>query len=199
MSGFTCVLLAGGESRRFGENKPGARLPGGRWPFAELVARLRAAGELPALAGSRERSGAAAAALRLPRLEDAARDAGPLAGLAAALGHPGCEDPLLILPCDMVLAPGDLRARFASRLAAGIDAVLLRLDDRPNPVCGLYRRAAAPALAAALAAGTRKLTDALAPLRLASFEPSAETAAVFRSFNTREEFAALTASPPPLK
>jgi len=196
MDGFSALLLAGGESSRFGSPKIDARLADGRWPFGELVARLRAAGERCALAGSEARAGAAARALALPRLDDARAESGPLAGLVAGLAAAAADDPLLLLPCDMPDWPVEARAAFARRLVPGVDAVLLQLDGRPNPVCALYRKTALAPLAAALAAGQLRIRAALGPLRVDYFDPAA--AAVrgcepgrFRSFNTPEELAAL--------
>ena len=184
------ALLAGGRSSRFGGDKAYAR-SGERWPLGELFDRLRPAAEEWLVIGG---DPALAAALQAAHHEDALRDAGPLAGIHAALSA-ATRDLVLIVPCDMPRLPGEMAAVFLRRLGE-CDALLLRRDAIPVPVCGLYRRSLAGPLALALAGGTRKITDALEGQRIGYLD--AEQLAAdelnpddFLGFNTREEFARL--------
>jgi molybdopterin-guanine dinucleotide biosynthesis protein MobB len=179
------VVLAGGESRRFGG------LTKALIPVAGEALALRAA---RVLAGATGRVGVVAAhrglldALGLPgRLDEeagaAAPGRGPLAGLQAALRwadeerRPG----VLVLACDLPLVPPALLrtlagvgavAKVAPEAATGPAFPLLPESPGPlgvEPLCGYYPIEARAAVEAVLAGGApsmRALLEALPPRRL---------------------------------
>ncbi len=106
-------------------------------------------------------SGSAARFPQLGRREvlDAAPDAGPLAGLVAALEASRTEW-MIALACDM---PG-VDTRVLEELArvaqeGGWDVTMLATPTGPEPLCAVYRTSCAPAARAALRAGRVRLTD----------------------------------------
>jgi molybdopterin-guanine dinucleotide biosynthesis protein A len=143
------VVLAGGDSRRMGQDKAELAVGG-----ATLTARAarRLLGVCPRVAIADRGRGLMA---DLPCLPDGP-GAGPAAGiLGAALAWPG--HPLLVLACDLPCVPeGLLRELAFCPPAAGeddADWVVPRWERGLEPLCAFYRPAALAALAAAVARG----------------------------------------------
>lgn len=144
--------MAGGRSRRMGRDK--ALLP---WEGATLldhsVRRLRrVCDRVFILCGPDKRYD-----LRgLPVIVDAARDAGPLAGLVAGLRALG-DEPGLFLAVDLPHVPVPLLAALLER-ATGYDAVVPISEAGPEPLCAVYTRACLDPASRHLGAGDLKMT-----------------------------------------
>ena len=130
-----------------------------------------------------------AAALGRPAIPDLFPGEGPLAGILAALGHTTAEWNLLAA-CDMPrLSAGFLCALIEEAERCGADALVpVAPSGRPEPLCAAYHRRCRPALEAAFARGVRKVTLALADLRI--IWRSAPEATPFQNVNTPEDWAA---------
>jgi molybdopterin-guanine dinucleotide biosynthesis protein A len=114
---------------------------------------------------------------------DRKRSAGPLAGLEAGL-LAARNEVMFAVACDMPYVTQDV-AQMAIAAARRSDAAIPRIDGRPEPVCGAYRRSALPAVTEALNAGRLKTADAIADLDvtwLEGLDPE-----LFRSLNTPED------------
>lgn len=160
---LTGAILAGGRGRRLG----GARKPLLLVDGATILARQRAvltprvAELLVAVA-----AGDAPLCAELRHVEDPVADAGPLAGLVAALGA-SATPWLLAVAGDMPrLAPAVLD-RLIARAADDVDAVVGRVGGWPEPLCALWHRRALPLLAGRLAARRLGVAAALADLAVA--------------------------------
>ncbi|URD59800.1 NTP transferase domain-containing protein [Sphingomonas sp. KRR8] len=148
------VVLAGGEGRRMGGEKP-LRLLGGE----TLVDR--------ALRRARHWSDEVRLALRTPEqvpnpgvpiLLDDPDVWGPLAGLANALreARRTGRTHVLTLPCDVPFLPDDLLSRLQA--AIGDEAVAMaESDGQLHPVCALWSVGVLDRLASYRAAGRRSL------------------------------------------
>ncbi len=156
-------VLTGGASRRMGRDK--ALL---EWDGATLVgciaSRVREAAGSVTLAGHPERY----SALGLPAIADRRQDAGPLAGIEAALAAT-VADWNLIVACDM---PGVTAAFLEALLDAAehSDAdclVPVAPDGRPQPLCAVYHRRCLEPFAEALDRGVRSVAGALKLVRAA--------------------------------
>jgi molybdopterin-guanine dinucleotide biosynthesis protein A len=114
---------------------------------------------------------------------DRKRSAGPLAGLEAGLmaAH---NEVIFAVACDMPYVTQDI-AQMAIAAARRSDAAIPRIDGRPEPVCGAYRRAALQAITEALNAGRLKTADAIAELDVTWLEGVDPD--LFRSLNTPED------------
>jgi molybdopterin-guanine dinucleotide biosynthesis protein A len=113
---------------------------------------------------------------------------GPLGGIETALTYAGA-DWNLILACDMPAIPAEF-LRGLLDATEGLDADALvpaGPSGRPEPLCAVYHRRCLETLRHAVEAGVRKITDALAGLRVAPFP--VDDAACFENLNTPEEWA----------
>ena len=132
-------------------------LADGQSLLARIVARL--APQVGPMALNANGDPSRFAAFDLPVLPDQIADAGPLAGVLAAMvwaRGQGC-DAVVTVAGDTPFFPADLVARLAA--GRGAAAVALAATDRVHPVFGLWDVALAVALEAALADGTRRVMD----------------------------------------
>ena len=77
-------------------------------------------------------------------------------------------------------------AQVAVAAVRGSDAAIPRIEGRPEPVCGAYRRTALPAITAALNAGRYKASDLIDQLDVTWLEGL--DAKLFRSLNTPDDY-----------
>ncbi|HEV2032687.1 MAG TPA: molybdenum cofactor guanylyltransferase [Candidatus Dormibacteraeota bacterium] len=114
---------------------------------------------------------------------DRKHSAGPLAGLEAGL-LAARNDVTFAVACDMPYVTLEI-AHMAIAAARRCDAALPRIDGRPEPLCGAYRRSALPFITGALNTGRLKAADIANDLDvtwLEGLDPK-----LFRSLNTTED------------
>ena len=177
----TLLVLAGGASRRMG--RPKAWLEVGdttlvRWvaaslapAFSEVIVAFAEPEQIEELIPYRV-------------VFDRKASAGPLAGLEAGLTA-ARNEVVFAIACDMPYVTRSV-AEIAVAAVQSCDAAIPRIEGRPEPVCGAYRRSALPAITAALNAGSYKaseLIDQLDVTWLEGLDPQ-----LFRSLNTPEEY-----------
>lgn len=170
--GLSVLILAGGRSRRMGQDKAWMMLDG--MPLVERVVRrvLPLAGEVLFAASAGERFEVLASSLEVPArvVEDLYPGAGPLAGLHAGLSAAG-NDLVLALAGDMPFVNLAL-VRGMIALAPGFDAIVPEAPSRrtgevfKEPLHSLYRRTCLPAISSRLAAGERPMISFLADVRV---------------------------------
>ena len=188
------AVLAGGEGRRMGGEK--ALRPFRGAPLvAHAVAQARA-WSLEVVVSVRDPA-QTAGAVDAPLVLDRTDVSGPLAGLAAALGHARAAGAklLMAIPCDMPNLPADLPERLAAALAPADGAALPIVGDVLQPACGLWRTRAADALDAYLATGRSSIWGFAQACGLTTVE--FDDAAAFANANTLEDLARLEGGPPP--
>lgn len=160
---LSVLILAGGRSRRMGQDKVWMALDG--MPLVERVARrvLPLAGELLFAANADERFEALARSLAAPArvVADLYPGAGPLAGLHAGLSAAN-HDLVAAVAADMPFVDLALVQHMID-LAAGFDVVAPEIPSSRTgevarePLHALYRRTCLPAISARLAAGQRQM------------------------------------------
>lgn len=153
--GIPVVILAGGEGRRIGGDKPLRMLSG-----TSLLDR--------AIEQARNWSATVALAVRnceavpsvedLPLLTDSLGQ-GPIAGVASALAFAKelGADRVLTVPCDTPFLPADLLERLDAALLTTELAAMATSNDQSHPSCTLWRVEAAASLPAYVAAGRGSL------------------------------------------
>ncbi len=166
-------MLAGGCSRRLGRDKGLISSRG-----TTLVARA-----VDLLAGLFTRVVLVAperpeyAALRAERVTDRWPDAGPLAGIEAAL-FAAAGSPVLVLACDLPLVDAELVTSLASVGPGfggdGPAARLVAANGTLQPLCGLYSAACGPVFNRALGRGVRSMHEALREISCQTFEVTSE-------------------------
>ncbi len=164
------VLLAGGESRRYGSPKALARV-GDR----SILER-----GLASLAGATRRIGIVAndpAPYRpagLPVRPDLRPGTGALGGLLTAVGWASDEacEAAVVLACDMPFVPAGLLVRLAEEVGPRTVAVPASPGPRGlEPLCGVYGVGTAPAIAAALDRGERAVISFFEEVELRVLAP----------------------------
>lgn len=115
---------------------------------------------------------------------------GPLAGMLAVLEAAQTEY-VLTVPCDAPRLPPDLARRLGAALVqAGAEIAVARTGDRAHSVHALMRRDLRGALAAALAAGERKVARWQATRRCVEVDCD-DVAEAFVNINTLQQRDAL--------
>lgn len=133
----TGLILAGGQSRRYGSDK--ALAMAGGVPFVRLVCDALAAHAATVLVAT----GPTARAYPVPArvVTDRVADGGPLAGLCAGLAA-AATPWLLAVAVDLPALTADALVPLLAAEVAGVDAVVaLDGDGRRQPVCALWRAA----------------------------------------------------------
>jgi molybdenum cofactor guanylyltransferase len=129
-------ITAGGASRRMGEDKAALEFGGRR--LLELAADALSdvsEGRI-SVAGARREF-----ASQWPAFPDmGAQGLGPLSGLVTALSN-GSSEWIAVISCDMPFVTSKVFTILAHNALAKHAAVVpLQADDRPQPLCAIYRR-----------------------------------------------------------
>lgn len=148
------LVLAGGQGRRMGRPKAWLEV-GTTYLLRHVAERLAPAFSEVMVAFAEPEQLEQPVPYRV--VFDRKRGAGPLAGLEAGLVA-ARQEVLFALACDMPYVTREL-AEMAVMAARTCDAALPRVEGRPEPVCGAYRRTALPAITAALNEGRLKASD----------------------------------------
>lgn len=140
MNQATALILAGGRSSRFGRDKTlvtvdglplAARAAGFCRPlFDEILIASNAADKFH-IEGARE-------------ISDVFPDAGPLGGIHSGLAH-SRNDAVFVMACDMPHFSAALCQRLLDG-SAGYDVFIPSIEGEIEPLFGVYRRAALPAI-----------------------------------------------------
>lgn len=183
---IAAVVLAGGEGRRIGGDKP-LRLLAGRRLIDHALAQAGAASDCVVTV---VRDPAQAARLGLVEWRLDAPWPGPLGGLASALAfaRDAGRAAVLTLPCDMPLLPADLAPRMA-RTIGSHTAVVAAGGGLLHPVCALWRTEALDALGPYAASGRLSLKGFAAQVGHGVAEWPTTPADPFFNVNTAEELA----------
>lgn len=193
MQDFATIILAGGQSRRMGQDKALLRLAPGEPTLIERVAAAaRGLGPVWIVANPPDRY----AWLGLPSVGDSDPGQGPLGGLAAGLAATGAAHNL-VLACDLP----DLHPAVLHLLVdqpRDYDALVPRWTApdgtiRVEPLHAIYSAACLPAVQDALAAGQRHFTSFYAAVQvrylpetlLRTVDPDLRT---FHNLNTPADF-----------
>ncbi|MES2001007.1 MAG: molybdenum cofactor guanylyltransferase [Pseudomonadota bacterium] len=180
------VVLAGGEGRRIGGNKP-LRLLGDRSLLDRAVELGRQWSDMIAVAVRNEaqvKGGDCACVLDDPTI------AGPLGGLVAALrfARDAGADAVLTLPADMPFLPDDLLGRLDHALGDR-RAAIASSGGQLHPVCGLWLTAAIDGVPNYLASHRRSLSGFAKAVGYAAAEWPAGPNDPFFNINSADDLA----------
>ncbi len=140
-------ILVGGESSRMGQDKARLRF-GGQSSVQLIAAAIRQVTQSVTTVGWTDQAPDA-----LPNIPDLRTGWGPIAGIEAALRHSSCRY-ALVVACDFPFVTGDLFERLLSFSDESDAIVPVQGDERPQPLCAVYRvETCLPAAEAAIAAG----------------------------------------------
>ncbi len=155
---LAAVILAGGKAARYGGAIKSFIVVDGQRIIDRQLAVLRKIADPIAISSNDPQ---AFAELGLPILADEHEDAGPLAGIAAALAW-SPHQRLAVVACDMPHVSSDvLRFFFARATETNADIVAPRVDGRLHPLFAVYSRNCAEVINARLQRGLRRATALL--------------------------------------
>jgi molybdopterin-guanine dinucleotide biosynthesis protein A len=174
------LVLAGGDSRRMGRPKAWLEV-GDTFLLRYVVDRLAPAFSEVLVSFAEPEQLLQPVPYRI--VFDRKPSSGPLAGIEAGLvaAH---NEVVFAVACDMPYVTQEL-AQVAVAAARSCDAAIPRVDGRPEPVCGAYRRSALPFITGAVNTGRYKAADIVADLDvtwLEGLDPE-----LFGSLNTPQD------------
>ncbi|MEZ5317615.1 MAG: molybdenum cofactor guanylyltransferase [Vicinamibacterales bacterium] len=183
----SAAIIAGGRARRFGGQDKSRLLVRGRPIIVRQVTVLQqVAAEIFVVAGEAARF----ADLGLVAHADRRPGCGVLGGLHTAVTV-AAHDPVIAVAGDLpFLSEALLRQLVTLALEPGMDAAWVRGPRGPEPLLACYRRAAEPALRAAIDAGRLRAGDLDRVLRIAEI-PDVDLA----RFGPRDELLANVNTP----
>lgn len=178
------LVLAGGQSRRMNQDKAYLAYDGEpqlRRAFdllAPLVARCFVSVRLDQRDDPLRRT--------FPQIVDHVADAGPAAGILAALeSQPHAA--WLVLACDLPLLDTQTLSTLISARVSDVDATayISRHDGQPEPLCAIWEPSSRMPLAMAVERGERSLRHVLAKLHIHTIAPERDAALI--NANTPED------------
>lgn len=187
------AILAGGESRRMGQDKAAMLWNGRSFLEGIAVAACSVSPDVAVIGRTRPGNWSQPSIAFLP---DTEAGEGPLRGLEAALCAAGSR-PVLLLACDMPLLTADAlrwllgEARAREPLEQGLVAVN---EGRLEPLFSVYAPECLPLVREALASGRRSLHGMIQAGRFSFADVPAEVAARIANINTPEELARVSMS-----
>lgn len=152
----TALVLAGGDSRRMGQDKAALTL-GGQPLLAHVTATMQQIFPKVIVSVRQLRSDVA-----LPQVCDAPAASGPLAGLTAGLAEAETAW-VFAVACDMPFLTREVVLRLAA-LRGSHQAVVPVVGGHLQPLAAFYAASVLDAMRASLAAGDRSLRGALEKL-----------------------------------
>lgn len=187
---MTGVVLAGGQSRRFGSPKAFAKL-NGTYFFEIAVEALRAVAEdiyivsHPSLADCFRQH----TSEKVMMDEERYRGQGPLAGIYTAMKESRTEW-IFVLPCDMPYMRPEVAVKLASYANEKFDAVVCAHFGRIQPLVGMYHRRIFAQIEKLLQAKDNRMKSLLdrCRVRYVTEQDFWEDEIVFRNVNTPNEY-----------
>lgn len=152
----TALILAGGDSRRMGQDKAALVLDG-KTLLTHVTDTMQQMFPKVIVSVRQLRGG-----VEVPQVCDEVEASGPLAGLVAGLAQ--AETPwVFAVACDMPFVTPGVVQHLAS-LRSGHQAVVPMVDGHPQPLAAFYAASAQEAMRTNLAAGDRSLRGMLQKL-----------------------------------
>lgn len=184
------IILAGGRSARFGENKAMASL-GGKPMIARVLEAIRPAVRSVLVVAKDTKPYLFLEGPTVRLVKDRWRPFHPLAGLRTGLEISPCRLSF-VCACDMPLIRAPLIEFMAGR-AEGWEAVVPRFKGRTQPLCGLYSRECLKVLERRAWERSSSLLDFLGMVRTRFLDEKDMAAAdpgglSFTDLDTREDY-----------
>jgi molybdopterin-guanine dinucleotide biosynthesis protein A len=188
---LTGVILAGGRSRRMGRDKAAIVVAGEPlWKRQARVLRDAGAARVSLVLRPEQSAPPDIDATAVQLLRDAYRDAGPIAGLHAALSAPPLANWYLVLAVDLPHAQADWFVWLSGFCDEGVGAIA-RHDTGYEPLAAIYPASAGSVVAERIARGEYSLQqladDLVQTEQLRSIPLPARRQAQLANWNTPED------------
>jgi molybdopterin-guanine dinucleotide biosynthesis protein A len=189
----TAALLVGGRATRLGGADKSQLLVGGRTILDRQIEALRGVVDRILIVDSRPRPVAVPGA---ESVLDLRPGTGSLGALYTAIAT--ADDDVIVVACDMPFVTGPF-LRFLGERLGEADAAVPRTADGWHPLCAAYARGCLGPMARSLDAGSLKIADTLARLRVREIGPEAiapfdRGGALLLNLNTPDDLARAAAA-----
>lgn len=181
------IVLAGGQSRRFGEPKALQLWKGKAFLFYSIDALQPSVDEIVVVSHLKE-------LVHLPEItvyEDLEeyRGLGPLVGILTGM-EAAASDWYIVLPCDVPLVTNEIIRRIIGEVKESVDAVVPIVDGRIQPLFACYHKSVKEKLGLLLREGKRSMKELLSLCTVAYVieEKLGVNTQVFVNVNTKEEY-----------
>lgn len=189
---INCIVLAGGKSSRFGRNKALEQL-GGASIISRVAGALDGLGKETYLVVSQDYADLAELKELCPGAKivtDRYKAKGPLVGVYSGL-IASSELYNYVVACDMPLMSGCVLAYMAG-LAKEYDAVVPRINGKPEPLCAIYSKMCIPVMEEMIFNGELRLSRLLEKVKVRyvdenEIEPLDPGFLSFHNVNTEED------------
>jgi molybdopterin-guanine dinucleotide biosynthesis protein A len=144
---FNGIILAGGKSERFGEDKRFAKLFG--LTLLEItINKLKQLCDFVVIASGKEHLSFEGGV----SVTDKYDNIGPIAGLAAGLNEIRTNY-AIVLPCDMPLFPVDILRFFILKISLDTKVIVSKINNVIQPLVGIYSKLIYPELISFIESG----------------------------------------------
>ncbi|WLR52676.1 molybdenum cofactor guanylyltransferase [Bacillus tianshenii] len=158
------IILAGGESRRFGSPKAFAKYDGAYF-YEYAIQALQQNCETITIVSHPAITKQFPKHLTVIEDEKAFKGDGPLAGIHAVMSAQEA-DWYMVLPCDMPFITSEIMTRVKAELHTNSDAVLVRGEEKRHPLVGAYHKRAEAIILQQLRNRERKMMKLLQSLNV---------------------------------
>ena len=192
------VILAGGESRRFGTPKAFAQYDGSYFYEQAIKAVAPYVEDLilvshPTLTNRFKNQ----SLFHVVEDVDDYKGKGPLAGIYTAMNQVKA-DWYVIMPCDMPLIDKEMISKLLSNVDASFDAIVPSVAGKIQPLCALYQQTSLPYLEQQLKKREYRMMDFLQMIKVKWLTEEEVGGAVhcFQNINTADAYAQLVHEKP---
>lgn len=187
------LILTGGKSSRMGKDKAALTLDNTTM-LERSVAFWRSSGtvsKILAAAGPKDRKMALPADVQV--IYDRQEGLGPMMGILSAFLETDA-DALYVSAVDMPF----LKKEFIPDIPAQKDCVVYRIDGRPEPLFGVYKRSCIEEMQRLLAEGNGKMGALLQAVDTEYYDLGSRAKTMFRNVNTMRDLQRARAGEPPM-
>lgn len=178
---ITGFVLAGGKSLRMGSDKASVKLKNTAFLQKSIDALKPLVNNVVVVSDKIEHSN-----FGVSRIEDEIKDAGPLAGLHAALMNTQTEFNI-ILSCDVPLITSRIPELLIENIGNDFDVVQVESDGKTMPITALYHKRCLGKIVELLNSGERRMRFAVKTLKTKTITLNKSLSKQVTNVNTKKE------------
>lgn len=185
-SNITGIILAGGKSSRMGTDKGMLVLKEKRFIQHIIDAMKPLVNNIIIVSDNANHD-----VFEVKRIEDAIKDAGPLAGLYSGLQY-SKTDYNLVVSCDVPLITSTVLKKLIENHEEDYDVIQLESKEKTMPLTALYSKTCEQTIKNLLDKGERRMRFAVSRLKTKTIKLNDNLSSATTNINTKEQFDAIT-------